>query len=111
MKFTPAGGRIEVQLQRDGDEARIVVSDTGVGIAADFLPHVFDRFSQADTSTMRMHGGLGLGLALVRHLVEMQGGSVDAASPGVGYGATFTVRLPLAQTTSDHEIAERERHG
>jgi PAS domain S-box-containing protein len=111
VKFTPAGGRIEVQLQGDGDEARIVVSDTGVGIAADFLPHVFDRFSQADTSTMRMHGGLGLGLALVRHLVEMHGGSVDAASPGVGYGATFTVRLPLAQTTSDHETAERERHG
>jgi len=81
--------------QRDGD-AELTVSDSGEGIAAHVLPYVFDRFRQEDSSSTRAHAGLGLGLALVRHLVELHGGSVTAESPGKGQGATFVVRLPLA---------------
>ncbi|HXG65548.1 MAG TPA: ATP-binding protein [Blastocatellia bacterium] len=95
IKFTPKGGRVEVRLQRRDAEARITVSDTGQGISADFLPYVFDRFRQADASTTRKHGGLGLGLAIVRHLVDMHGGAIHAESAGEGQGATFTVSLPL----------------
>lgn len=95
VKFTPTGGRITVQLEQVGDEAHLTVSDTGKGINPDFLPHVFDYFRQADGSTTRKFGGLGLGLAIVRHLVELHGGTVKAASPGEGLGATFTVKLPL----------------
>src|SRR5216117_1110892 len=95
IKFTPRGGRIEVRLERADSWAQIVVKDTGRGIEPDFLPHVFERFLQADSSTTRAHGGLGLGLAIVRHLVELHGGSVHADSPGEGRGATFAVRLPL----------------
>jgi signal transduction histidine kinase/ActR/RegA family two-component response regulator len=95
VKFTPPGGRVEVTLARVGQAARIQVRDTGQGIAPDFLPHVFDRFRQADASTTRRHGGLGLGLAIVRHLVELHGGLVEAESEGHGRGATFTVTLPL----------------
>ena len=94
IKFTPPQGRIEVRLTTIGSEAVIQVSDTGQGIAPDFLPHVFERFTQADASTTRRHGGLGLGLAIVRALVERHGGTVQAESPGLGRGATFTVRLP-----------------
>jgi PAS domain S-box-containing protein len=96
LKFTPAGGSIGVRLQEAGDEVRLTVADTGVGIAPEVLPHVFDRFRQADSSTTRTHGGLGLGLALVRYLVEAHGGTVTAESAGVGRGATFTVTLPRA---------------
>jgi PAS domain S-box-containing protein len=96
LKFTPPGGRVRVTLDRVGDEARLVVSDTGVGIAPHFLPHVFDRFRQADSSLTRSYGGLGLGLAIVRALVQLHRGHVAAESPGDGAGATFTVRLPLA---------------
>jgi CheY-like chemotaxis protein/two-component sensor histidine kinase len=96
VKFTPRGGRVEVSLGRAGDHAQVTVRDTGVGIRLDFLPFVFDRFRQADASPTRVHGGLGLGLAIVRHLVELHGGSVEAASEGEGRGATFAVRLPLA---------------
>jgi signal transduction histidine kinase/DNA-binding response OmpR family regulator len=96
VKFTPRAGRIQVHLQRTDSHAEISVSDTGQGIAADVLPHVFERFQQGDSSSTRQHTGLGLGLALVRHLVELHGGSVEASSPGVGLGATFTVRLPIA---------------
>ena len=96
IKFTPKGGRVGVRLERAGSDIRIKVSDTGQGIAADFLPHVFERFQQADGSTTRTHGGLGLGLAVVRHLVEQHGGQVSAESAGVGRGASFTVTLPLA---------------
>jgi signal transduction histidine kinase/CheY-like chemotaxis protein len=94
IKFTPPRGTIEVRLERKGPEAQIVVKDTGAGIHPDFLPYVFDRFRQADTSEARSHGGLGLGLAIVRHLVELHDGSVRAESPGEGRGATFTVSLP-----------------
>jgi signal transduction histidine kinase/ActR/RegA family two-component response regulator len=93
IKFTPAAGRVELRLERDDKQARIVVSDTGKGIEPEFLPHIFDRFSQSDMSQTRRHGGLGLGLALVKQLVELHGGTIEAASAGAG--ATFTVTLPL----------------
>jgi CheY-like chemotaxis protein len=96
VKFTPRGGRVQVELQRVGSQVEIVVSDTGQGISGDVLPHVFQRFQQGDSSSTRRHTGLGLGLALVRHLVELHGGAVQAASAGEGRGATFTVRLPVA---------------
>src|SRR4030095_8891012 len=95
VKFTPSKGQVEIRLERVGRFAQITVRDTGKGISAEFLPFVFDRFRQADSSSTRVHGGLGLGLALVRHLVELQGGSVQAASAGEGKGATFSVQLPL----------------
>ena len=95
IKFSPAGGRIEVRLEEALSDAVITVRDTGQGISAEFLPYVFDRFRQADGSDARTHGGLGLGLAIVRHLAEMHGGTVSAESPGVGRGATFTVKLPF----------------
>ena len=95
VKFTPKGGRIQVHLQRVNSHVEIVVSDTGQGIAPDVLPFIFDRFRQADSSSTRQHSGLGLGLALVKHLTELHGGSVAAQSPGEGQGATFIVTLPL----------------
>ncbi|MEN3330758.1 MAG: hypothetical protein V7641_123 [Blastocatellia bacterium] len=95
IKFTQENGRVTVRLDRDGAEARLTVCDDGCGIKPEFLPHVFDRFRQADSSYTRRHGGLGLGLAIVRHLVEMHGGTVTAESAGDDQGATFTVRLPL----------------
>ncbi|MGV3654475.1 MAG: MHYT domain-containing protein [Noviherbaspirillum sp.] len=95
VKFTPHGGTIQVTLERLHGEVVIRVIDSGIGIHPDFLRHVFDRFRQADASTTRRHGGLGLGLSIARHLAELQGGSVHAASPGEGKGATFTVQLPL----------------
>jgi CheY-like chemotaxis protein len=94
VKFTPVGGHIEVSVVQDANLARIVVRDDGQGISTQFLPHVFDRFRQADPGSTRAHGGLGLGLAVVRHLVEAHGGSVSAASDGCGLGATFTISLP-----------------
>jgi CheY-like chemotaxis protein/two-component sensor histidine kinase len=94
VKFTDVGGSIDVTLEMSGSDACLVVKDTGRGIDPLFLPHVFERFRQGDASSTRRHGGLGLGLALVRDLVELHGGSVSAASPGAGKGATFTVRLP-----------------
>jgi PAS domain S-box-containing protein len=96
IKFTPPGGRVEITLARADHEARIVVADTGVGINAEVLPHVFEQFRQEDSSSTRAHGGLGLGLALVKHIVELHGGHVRAASPGKGKGATFTVTIPAA---------------
>jgi CheY-like chemotaxis protein len=95
VKFTPAGGSVQLDLLRINSHAEIVVTDSGAGISHDFLPHVFERFRQADGSTTRKHGGLGLGLAIVRHLVELHGGSVRAESEGEGKGSTFIVRLPL----------------
>jgi PAS domain S-box-containing protein len=95
IKFTPRGGRVQVRSERVNSHLEIVVSDTGQGISPDFLPYVFDRFRQADQKTSRQHGGMGLGLAIVRHLVEMHGGTVRANSEGEGKGATFTVTLPI----------------
>jgi PAS domain S-box-containing protein len=109
IKFTPRGERVQVRLERVNSHVEIVVSDTGAGIAPDFLPHVFDRFRQADGTTTRHHGGLGLGLAIVRHLVELHGGTVRAESPGEGHGATFTVLLPVAPVYSQ-EAAEGRVH-
>lgn len=95
VKFTPNGGRVEVRLARVNNHAQIQVSDTGRGISPDFLPHVFDRFRQEDGSITRSYGGLGLGLAIVRYLVELHGGTIHAESSGYGQGSTFTVQLPL----------------
>jgi signal transduction histidine kinase len=94
VKFTGTGGLITVSAARVGDVVRVQVSDNGQGIAPDFLPLVFERFRQEDQSSAREHGGLGLGLAIVRHLVEAHGGSVAASSAGPGHGAQFTVDLP-----------------
>jgi len=96
IKFSPKGGRVAVGLRAVDSQVEVVVRDDGQGIAADFLPHVFERFRQADGSSSRAHGGLGLGLSIVRHLVELHGGTVRADSPGIGRGASFTVRLPVA---------------
>jgi CheY-like chemotaxis protein len=105
IKFTPRGGQVQIVLAASEGEAEISVSDTGEGIAAEFLPHVFDRLRQADASITRKHGGLGLGLSIVRHLVELHGGTVSARSPGQGRGATFTVRLPTSPTPRADEDA------
>ncbi|HEY9796999.1 MAG TPA: PAS domain S-box protein [Leptolyngbyaceae cyanobacterium] len=104
VKFTPKGGRVQICLERINSHVEITVADTGQGISAEFLPYVFDRFRQADGSITRSYNGLGLGLAIVRHLVELHGGTVHAESPGKGLGARFTVKLPLmAVTTKDSE--------
>jgi signal transduction histidine kinase len=94
VKFTPREGRVTVRLRKTGDDVVIAVEDTGIGIKPDFLPFVFDRFSQADATATRYHGGLGLGMAIVRYLVELHGGTVQAQSAGENQGATFTVHLP-----------------
>jgi CheY-like chemotaxis protein len=110
IKFTPEGGRVDVSLSRPDDgHVQLRVCDTGKGIDPRFLPHVFERFRQADSSSTRAHGGLGLGLAIVRHLVELHGGTVHAESAGVDMGATFTVRLPLAPQRLDAPHADQER--
>ena len=101
VKFTPRGGRVAVHLRRNDDAVAIEVTDTGDGIRADFLPFIFDRFRQADSSMARAHSGLGLGLAIVRHLVELHGGTVAAESDGPGRGSRFRVRLPLPH---DHAV-------
>ena len=103
VKFTPAGGDITVRLERVGNDARLTVRDTGFGIDPDLLPHIFDRFRQADAGGSRRQAGLGLGLAIVRNLVELHGGTVKAESDGPGRGATFTVTLPLAAETTAGE--------
>ncbi|MBW4560151.1 MAG: PAS domain-containing protein [Mojavia pulchra JT2-VF2] len=100
VKFTPTGGSVAVRLEYVGNQALITVSDTGRGIHPEFLPHVFEYFRQADSTTTRKFGGLGLGLAIARHLVELHGGTVQVTSPGEGLGATFTVSLPLMSTQS-----------
>jgi PAS domain S-box-containing protein len=115
IKFTPAGGKVEVRLERQEAGTRLSVTDTGQGIPLEFLPHVFERFRQADSSTTRIHGGLGLGLAIVRHLVELHGGTVTAESAGVDRGSRFTVTLPAAEPapaapeSPDAEPAQEDR--
>ncbi|MGC4030965.1 MAG: ATP-binding protein [Tepidisphaeraceae bacterium] len=110
VKFTPRGGQVQVAVRRVEDRVEVSVSDTGDGIAPEFLPHVFDRFRQADASTTRRHGGLGLGLSIVRQLIDMHGGTVQVKSAGKGRGASFIVTLPimlLEATTADqsHDTA------
>jgi CheY-like chemotaxis protein len=95
VKFTPRGGRVQVRVEKADSHVEIIVSDTGIGIPPSFLPHVFERFRQADGGISRERGGLGLGLAIVRHLAELHGGNVSVASGGEGQGSTFRVRLPV----------------
>ena len=109
IKFTPRGGRIEIRLERAGSAATIAVNDTGPGIAADLLPHVFERFRQGEGPATRRHGGLGLGLTIVRHLVELHGGTVEVESPGELGGATFIVRLPLLPAEAAQGGSEIQR--
>ena len=99
VKFTEPGGRVDVQVSRSGDMVELTVRDTGQGIAREFLPYLFDRFRQADASASRRHGGLGLGLALVRQIVELHGGTVNASSSGTNRGSAFVVRLPIASAS------------
>jgi len=108
VKFTSKHGRVQVRLEHVNSQVEIVVSDTGIGIGPEFLPHVFDRFRQAEGGTTRKAGGLGLGLAIVRHIVEMHGGTVEASSAGEGQGATFRVRLPLMIVAAAVLDARRE---
>ena len=106
VKFTPKNGRVQIALERVNSHVEIAVSDTGQGMSADFLPQVFERFQQAETGSARSHGGLGLGLSIVRHIVELHGGSVFVESAGVGKGSTFTVKLPrmiFARTAGEAE--------
>lgn len=101
IKFTPAAGRIDIRYARFGSWAEVTVSDTGHGIRPDFLPYIFDPFKQENSSRANIDGGLGLGLAIARQIVEEHGGEIDAVSPGEGKGTTFTVRLPIP----DHDLA------
>jgi PAS domain S-box-containing protein len=107
LKFTPRGGRVRVRLGHTGSKVILTVSDNGIGIAGDLLSHVFDRFRQGDGSMSRAHGGLGLGLAIVRHIVELHGGTVQASSEGPGQGATFSVAVPVAAV----KVSPREARG
>jgi PAS domain S-box-containing protein len=109
VKFTPKNGVVQVRLERVNSHVEIVVSDTGAGIAPDFIPHIFERFRQADSGTTREHGGIGLGLAIVRHLVELHGGTIHAVSGGHEKGATFRVRLPV-MIVHHEEPVERRIH-
>ncbi len=112
VKFTPSGGQIEVKLERTDETVQIIVSDSGQGIAPEFLPFVFDRFRQADSTSTRAHGGLGLGLAIVRHLAELHGGSIRAESEGFEKGATFSISLPRSLVVSPPiETVKAETNG
>jgi CheY-like chemotaxis protein len=104
IKFTDPGGRVAIRVEREDPHVVVVVADTGHGIEPHFLPYVFDRFRQADSSTTRTFGGLGLGLAIVRHIVELHGGRVSAESPGAGMGATFRVVLPVHAGSSSQPV-------
>lgn len=110
VKFTPLQGKIRIALRRDDLHAAIAVTDSGQGIAPDFLPYVFDRFRQADGSTRKPHGGLGLGLAIARHLAEMHGGTIEVYSAGAGCGATFTVRFPVPPVWEDTDHEKEVAH-
>ncbi|MBC7783464.1 MAG: PAS domain S-box protein [Burkholderiales bacterium] len=110
VKFTPKGGKIQVVLERVDSHLEVRVADSGEGISPDFLPHVFDRFRQADATTTRPHGGLGLGLAIVKQLVELHGGTISASSAGLGQGATFTITLPVPSVQADSGGPPSRRH-
>jgi CheY-like chemotaxis protein len=109
VKFTPSGGAVEVRLERVNSHAEITVSDSGQGISADFLPHVFEAFSQEDASTSRKHSGLGLGLAIVRQLVELHGGTIQVYSDGDGQGTTFKAKLPLVAPQASRSGEEPQK--
>jgi CheY-like chemotaxis protein len=113
VKFTNRGGKVQVRLERVNSHVEVVVSDTGIGIADDFLPHVFDRFRQADAGITRERGGLGLGLSIARQLAEMHGGTIEASSSGPGTGATFRLKLPLmiVHTAREDRTPSRRRAG
>ncbi|HEX8637276.1 MAG TPA: ATP-binding protein, partial [Pyrinomonadaceae bacterium] len=108
VKFTPPKGTVEIRLERTDDVVKIIVADTGQGIAPEFLPYVFDRFSQADSSSTRKHNGLGLGLAIVRHLAELHGGTIGAESEGKDKGANFTLTLPYSTIFKKRSPVVRE---
>ncbi len=107
MKFTNRGGRVQVRLERVNSHVEVVVSDTGIGIAPEFLPHVFERFRQADAGIARERGGLGLGLSIARQLTEMHGGTIDVSSGGVGKGATFRLKIPVMIVHPTREAVPR----
>jgi CheY-like chemotaxis protein len=107
VKFTGKGGKIQVRLQRVNSHVEVSVSDTGIGIAQEFLPHVFERFRQADAGIAKARGGLGLGLSIAKQLTELHGGTIDAASGGVGTGATFRLKLPLMIVHPTRDESER----
>ena len=111
VKFTPRGGRVTVRAERQASHVTIEVRDTGVGIPAEFLPHVFERFTQADSSTTRRYGGLGLGLAIVRHIVELHGGTVAVESAGEGGGSRFAITLPVRAATHGAPAADARSRG
>ncbi len=106
IKFNQPGGRVDVHVQPSGSRVQISVDDTGRGIAPDFLPHIFERFRQGDSSTTREAGGLGLGLAIAKHLVELHGGTIEVSSQGEGCGSRFVVRLPVAGARDPHTVAD-----
>ncbi len=109
IKFTPKGGRVQVKLERVNSHVELTIADNGSGIDAETIPFIFERFRQSDSSTTRTHGGLGLGLAIVRHLVELHGGVVSAASEGIGKGTVFTISFPLSVVRSDSKSRDEER--
>ena len=108
LKFTPTGGRIDVQLRMTNGSAELTVSDSGAGIDPDFLPHLFERFTQAETGATRQHGGLGLGLSIARYIVELHGGSVSAHSEGQNRGSRFTVLLPLHHASTERDRSRKD---
>jgi signal transduction histidine kinase len=110
IKFTPKGGRVIVEVKRAGSRAQVYVRDSGIGIAPEFLPYIFDRFRQADGSTTRAHGGLGLGLSIVKHLVQLHNGMVEVESEGKGRGTTFTVELPLVRSSAK-KVGQSDTNG
>jgi two-component system CheB/CheR fusion protein len=110
IKFTPERGRVEIRLRYVDSNMEITVSDTGQGIREDFLPYVFDRFRQADVSETRTHGGVGLGLSIVRHLVDLHHGTVSVKSDGEGKGATFTLLLPVRHAEENRSAANHPQH-
>jgi len=111
LKFTPSGGRVDVQVRGANASAELTVSDSGSGIDPDFLPHLFERFTQAETGSTRQHGGLGLGLSIARYIVELHGGSVSAHSDGQNRGARFTVRLPLHRADTERDRSPEDPSG
>ncbi|RYG62964.1 response regulator [bacterium] len=114
VKYTPSGGRIEIRLEADGDRACVFLEDNGIGMSQELLDRVFDLFSQAQNSIDRSRGGLGIGLTLVRGLVELHGGSIDASSPGAGQGSRFEIRFPLlniGQEDHQNKVAQHSQLG